>query len=157
MDLCFQEETFLPPGYPATSLEGEMPTSFSSSGNTFKYSQTLQARRLNLSVDGRFVGIHSIGVRAVGWQRNMTIIGSPDSCLTSNSARTGPSYSDALIHTQMLIAMHCCPDQFELHSGDHLLMPCRSSVYHFRGPAVKVICWLCKMAYKWPFFLWSQE
>lgn len=43
-------------GTRAASLEGEMPASFSSSGNTLKYSQTLQARRLNLSVDGRFGG-----------------------------------------------------------------------------------------------------
>lgn len=59
-------------------------------------------------------GTHNIRVCSVGWQRNMTIIGSPDSCLTSVSSRTGPAHSDALIHTQMLIVMYSCPDKFEL-------------------------------------------
>lgn len=107
-----RQRLFLPPGYWATSLEGEMPASFCSSGSTFKYSQTLQARRLNLSVDGRCVCVgggvleegcvcvgvvHNAGVRTVGRHWNMTIIGSPDSSLTCTSSRTGPSHSDALI------------------------------------------------------------
>lgn len=111
----------LPPGYLDTSLEGEMPASFSSSGNAFKYSQTLQAKWLNLSVDGVFRGENTTLVCvAVGWQWNMSLIGSPDSCLTSTCSRTGPSHSDTLIYTQMLIAMHSCPDQFDLYSGDPL-------------------------------------
>lgn len=119
--LVFSGGDFVPPGYPDAPLEGEMPASFSSCGSTFKYSQTLRARRLNLSADGRFrARIHNTGACTVGRHRNMTIIGSPGSCLTSTSSRTGPSHSDALIHTQTLIAMHSCPDQFELHSGDHL-------------------------------------
>ncbi|TKS85792.1 Serine-rich coiled-coil domain-containing protein 2 [Collichthys lucidus] len=46
-------------GTSVTSLEGEMPDSFSSSGNAFKYSQVLQARRLNLSVVESFGGKHT--------------------------------------------------------------------------------------------------
>lgn len=46
----------LPPGYQSTSLEGEMPASFSSSGNPFKYSQMLQARRLNFECRGKVWG-----------------------------------------------------------------------------------------------------
>lgn len=55
-DLCFQAETSCHQGTSVTSLEGEMPDSFSSSGNAFKYSQMLQARRLNLSVVESFGG-----------------------------------------------------------------------------------------------------
>lgn len=65
-------------------------------------------------------GVSYIWVGAVGWLRNMSIIGSLDSCLTSTSSKTGPSCTAALIHTQMLIAIHSCPDQFELYGGDYL-------------------------------------
>lgn len=54
----------------------------------------------------------------VGWQRDMTIIGSPDSCLTPSSSTTGPSHSDALIHTQLLLAR--LAGQFELYTNGHL-------------------------------------
>ena len=72
-------------------------------------------------------------MRAAVRQRNMTIIGSPDSSLTSTSYLLGQYRltPDTLIHTQTLIAMHSCPDPFELYGGDHLLMTYRSPVHHF--------------------------
>ena len=55
----------MPPGYPDAPLEGEMPASFTSCGSTFKYSQTLRARRLELSADGRFGGEYTTLERAL--------------------------------------------------------------------------------------------